>query len=375
MNEMPEVANVPIATQNSSDVDALGTGAATPGADGATTEQTNLTTALSAIAASRYYYMVFSVEDATKLGVIQTHIATKSQPIPGLRSVGIAASPLALATVQTLANGRNYERLQIVWQKNSEATREVLAANMAAIRQKYEQLDSAYNFDFYSNKGDWLIPACYRDADRPSGDDQNDAITDGITVVVLDEADEMLDMGFAEDLEAILGATPRDRQTIDRRRIGMVVEFLQPAGQLGELGLVVLRQQPLGPDIAHQRLVAEAGNLCIGLRPVAGCLFLEDAAVAIAIVVAQYRRQVGRRRNLVELDDRGRRHEYGRPGRRPKARILLNGFGCRRGGRWFRRGRGLGGRLRRLGQASHRQCGHRPHDGHKKDSVHGVTVV
>ena len=36
---------------------------------------------------------------------------------------------------------------------------------------------------------------------------------DGITVVVLDEADEMLDMGFAEDLEAILGATPRDRQT------------------------------------------------------------------------------------------------------------------------------------------------------------------
>jgi len=31
--------------------------------------------------------------------------------------------------------------------------------------------------------------------------------------VILDEADEMLDMGFAEDLEAILGATPPDRQT------------------------------------------------------------------------------------------------------------------------------------------------------------------
>jgi len=31
--------------------------------------------------------------------------------------------------------------------------------------------------------------------------------------VVLDEADEMLDMGFAEDLEAILAATPADRQT------------------------------------------------------------------------------------------------------------------------------------------------------------------
>ena len=34
-----------------------------------------------------------------------------------------------------------------------------------------------------------------------------------VRVVVLDEADEMLDMGFAEDLEAILDATPRERQT------------------------------------------------------------------------------------------------------------------------------------------------------------------
>ena len=32
-------------------------------------------------------------------------------------------------------------------------------------------------------------------------------------MVVLDEADEMLDMGFAEDLEAILAATPPERQT------------------------------------------------------------------------------------------------------------------------------------------------------------------
>ena len=36
----------------------------------------------------------------------------------------------------------------------------------------------------------------------------------GTTTVVLDEADEMLDMGFAEDIEAILGETPATRQTI-----------------------------------------------------------------------------------------------------------------------------------------------------------------
>jgi ATP-dependent RNA helicase DeaD len=35
-----------------------------------------------------------------------------------------------------------------------------------------------------------------------------------LEVVVLDEADEMLDMGFAEDLEAILAATSADRQTV-----------------------------------------------------------------------------------------------------------------------------------------------------------------
>jgi ATP-dependent RNA helicase DeaD len=36
---------------------------------------------------------------------------------------------------------------------------------------------------------------------------------DSVKVVILDEADEMLDMGFAEDLEAILSATPKERQT------------------------------------------------------------------------------------------------------------------------------------------------------------------
>ncbi len=36
----------------------------------------------------------------------------------------------------------------------------------------------------------------------------------GVRTVVLDEADEMLDMGFAEDIEAILDQTPTERQTV-----------------------------------------------------------------------------------------------------------------------------------------------------------------
>ncbi|HMJ75866.1 MAG TPA: DEAD/DEAH box helicase [Iamia sp.] len=37
---------------------------------------------------------------------------------------------------------------------------------------------------------------------------------DAVRTVVLDEADEMLDMGFAEDIDEILGATPTERQTV-----------------------------------------------------------------------------------------------------------------------------------------------------------------
>ena len=38
-------------------------------------------------------------------------------------------------------------------------------------------------------------------------------VLDKVTAVVLDEADEMLDMGFSEDLEAILSVLPAERQT------------------------------------------------------------------------------------------------------------------------------------------------------------------
>ena len=37
---------------------------------------------------------------------------------------------------------------------------------------------------------------------------------DAIRTVILDEADEMLDMGFADDIDSILQATPEQRQTV-----------------------------------------------------------------------------------------------------------------------------------------------------------------
>ena len=43
---------------------------------------------------------------------------------------------------------------------------------------------------------------------------RNSLRTDQIQILILDEADEMLDMGFAEELEAILEGTPESRQTM-----------------------------------------------------------------------------------------------------------------------------------------------------------------
>jgi ATP-dependent RNA helicase DeaD len=63
----------------------------------------------------------------------------------------------------------------------------------------------------------------------------------GLEVVVLDEADEMLDMGFAEDIEAILGQTPESRQTalfsatMPPRINGMVRRYLRDPARV-ELG-------------------------------------------------------------------------------------------------------------------------------------------
>jgi phage tail sheath gpL-like len=162
----------------------LGSGAA--GADGTTTEAANLATALAVIAANRKYYIAVSEHSATGLGNVKTHVSTKSEPRRGLRSVAIGGYTGTLANVTTLATGRNYERLQIVWQPNSEHDVAELVGAMAAIRQKTEAVDTAYNHNGYS-LSDILLPA-YSPSDFPNTDDQNDAINDGITCIASNDA-------------------------------------------------------------------------------------------------------------------------------------------------------------------------------------------
>jgi ATP-dependent RNA helicase DeaD len=73
---------------------------------------------------------------------------------------------------------------------------------------------------------------------------------DNIKMVVLDEADEMLDMGFAEDLEAILESTPKERQTV-----------LFSATMPPRIDSIARRHQCEPIRITIQRSSTEAGTL------------------------------------------------------------------------------------------------------------------
>jgi ATP-dependent RNA helicase DeaD len=79
----------------------------------------------------------------------------------------------------------------------------------------------------------------------------------GLAMVVLDEADEMLDMGFADDIEEILGSTPDTRQTalfsatMPPRINGMVRRHLRNPARV-ELG----RQESNANDVLLVRQTA-----------------------------------------------------------------------------------------------------------------------
>lgn len=156
-------------------------GADTAGVDGATTEAANFQTALAVLDSVRKYYIVSSVNDATSMGHLKTHITTKSEPKRGLRSRGVFGYPGSLATGQTLATGRNYERLHIAWQPNSEHDSAELAGYLAAALQKGEGADLSHNFNGQSTDGHILAGALV--SDWADDDDIEDALTDGLTPI------------------------------------------------------------------------------------------------------------------------------------------------------------------------------------------------
>jgi ATP-dependent RNA helicase DeaD len=105
---------------------------------------------------------------------------------------------------------------------------------------------------------------------------------DGISVLVLDEADEMLDMGFADDLDAILEATPATRQTAlfsatMPQRIAAIAErhLRDPAR------VTIAREKPAAGTVPRVRQVAYIVQRAHKPAALARVLDMEDPVATI----------------------------------------------------------------------------------------------
>ena len=129
----------------------------------------------------------------------------------------------------------------------------------------------------------------------------------GLEVVVLDEADEMLDMGFAEDIEQILGHTPEGRltalfsATMPPRIDGMVRRHLRNPVR-AELGRRTAAASPEGLLVRQTAYLVPRGH-----KPVALGRVLDLEKPAAAVVFCRTRDDVDQ---LTEtLNSRGHRAE------------------------------------------------------------------
>lgn len=159
----------------------------TGGVDGTTTENSLYDAALTTVDATRYYYMGTHATDSVNIATLALHISNKSQPNPGNRSVGVAFTPVSLASAITLAVARNYERLTLLWQVNADNTPAFIVGNNIAVRQKLEELDCATNFDGFRDSNSWFVRPAYSKTDWMDSDDLNDAITNGLSPINSDQ--------------------------------------------------------------------------------------------------------------------------------------------------------------------------------------------
>jgi len=105
---------------------------------------------------------------------------------------------------------------------------------------------------------------------------------DAVRIVVLDEADEMLDMGFAEDLEAILATIPAERQTaLFSATISATVRRIADRHLKNPVRVTVHAEKNAGDGIARVRQVAYVVKRADKLAALCRLLDVEDPASAL----------------------------------------------------------------------------------------------
>ncbi|MGZ9277368.1 MAG: DEAD/DEAH box helicase [Candidatus Limnocylindrales bacterium] len=129
---------------------------------------------------------------------------------------------------------------------------------------------------------------------------------DEVGMVVLDEADEMLDMGFAEDLDTILSATPPERQTaLFSATISATITRIAKRHLRDPARITVRADRPAGDGVARVRQTAYVVRRVDKLAALCRILDVEDPASAL--VFARTRGEVD---DLAEaLSNRG--HDAG----------------------------------------------------------------
>jgi ATP-dependent RNA helicase DeaD len=105
---------------------------------------------------------------------------------------------------------------------------------------------------------------------------------DAVQVLVLDEADEMLDMGFAEDLDVILKATPASRQTA-LFSATMPARILSIAGRhlKNPARVTIEREKPAAGKVPRVRQVAYIVNRAHKPATLARILDMEDPVATL----------------------------------------------------------------------------------------------
>ncbi len=103
-----------------------------------------------------------------------------------------------------------------------------------------------------------------------------------VEFVVLDEADEMLDMGFAEDLDAILSATPAERQTaLFSATISTTITRIAKRHLREPARITVKADRPAGDGAARVRQTAYVVRRVDKLAALCRILDVEDPASAL----------------------------------------------------------------------------------------------
>lgn len=184
-------------------------------------DSTPLTNALAVANNVRKYYMGVPVSDATLAGLLETHINNKSQPNPGLRSVGIVAGRGTIAATTTIANGINHERIQYVLHEDSDHDPAQLVGELMGLRAQEENTDSAVNLAGRALN----LNKQYDEADWPTPDEQSTCINEGIAVIGSNDSTAYLVMNVDTRSKNSTG-TVNDFRVTEAHRVSVADEFV-----------------------------------------------------------------------------------------------------------------------------------------------------